>query len=69
VDNTHIFSRKYNVGRVIVSEAVWIVGGICRETKEVFIKAVMKRNPANLHLIIIEKIVSDSIIITDRRRG
>jgi transposase-like protein len=69
VDETHIFSRKYNVGRVLISEAVWIVGGICRETKEVFLKAVVKRNQANLHKIIVENIVSGSTVITDGWRG
>jgi hypothetical protein len=43
--------------------------GICRETKEVFLKAVVKRKQANLHKIIVEDIVSGSIIITERWRG
>jgi hypothetical protein len=69
VYETHIFLRKYNVDRFLISEAVWIVGGIFRETKEVFLKAVVKRNQGNLQKKIVENIVSLSIIITDGWRG
>ena len=69
VDETHIFKRKYNVGRLLQSESVWIVGGICRSTKKVFMKIVACRNKENLHRILIENVHSGSTIITDGWRG
>jgi hypothetical protein len=38
IDEKHICKRKYGVGRVLLSEAVWLVGGICRESGEIFLK-------------------------------
>jgi hypothetical protein len=34
VDETHIFSKKYNVTRVLISVAVWIVGGFAGKPKK-----------------------------------
>jgi hypothetical protein len=43
-DETQMFSRKYNVGRVIVSDAVCIIGEVCSKTNKVSLKAVVKSN-------------------------
>jgi len=34
IDESHIFRRKYNVGRVLLSEQHWAFGGISRITKK-----------------------------------
>ena len=42
-DECHIHSRKYGVGRQEASEAWWVVGGICRQTHEMFVVVVEAR--------------------------
>jgi hypothetical protein len=37
IDESHIRTRKYDVGRVLVSQATWAFGGIFRDTKERFV--------------------------------
>ncbi|ODM86605.1 hypothetical protein Ocin01_20076 [Orchesella cincta] len=56
VDESHVFKRKYNRGRLTAHEHVWIFGGICRETKEMFVQVVPDRSGATLWPIIQRKI-------------
>jgi hypothetical protein len=69
IDETHICKRKYGVGRVLLSEAVWLVGGICRETGEIFLKTTTRRNSNTLSNIILNNVNSGTTIITDCWRG
>lgn len=69
VDETHLCKRKYNVGRILLSEAVWIVGGICRETKEVFLVKTTRRNEATLRQILLDNIHPGTNVITDCWKG
>lgn len=36
IDETHLFKRKYNVGRLLATRAYWAFGGISRVTKKRF---------------------------------
>ena len=65
IDETHIFKRKYNVGRILVSQSVWVIGGICRETKNVFLKVSTVRNRQTLMKIISDNVQPGTRIITD----
>ncbi|KFB41649.1 uncharacterized protein LOC101852594 [Anopheles sinensis] len=40
IDETKVSRRKYNVGRVTQTHKEWLVGGICRETGQVFLERV-----------------------------
>lgn len=65
VDETHIHKRKFNVGRCLISESVWVVGGICRENKDIFLAISTKRDKNTLKEIIQNNINEGSTIITD----
>ena len=61
--------RKYHKGRLV--EGQWVVGEICRETKDVFLAVCPEnRRNADTLLDIIERHVNkDSTVITDCWRG
>lgn len=65
VDESKFGRRKYNRGRVV--EGQWVVGGICRETGEIFIAMCPenKRDAATLLQIIDDHVWENSTIITD----
>lgn len=48
VDETHLFKRKYNVGRQVRWNHVWLFGGISRTEKKVFGFLVQNRNRETL---------------------
>jgi hypothetical protein len=43
VDETALWRRKYNKGRILRKQTQWIFAGICRETKRVFVVPVRVR--------------------------
>lgn len=63
IDEAKFGKRKYNRGRFI--EGQWVLGGICRETKECFFVPVQCRNRETLIPIIIQNVLPGSTIITD----
>ena len=69
MDETHMFKRKYNVGRVPRSVSWWVVGGICRETGEIFAVLVRSRKKASLNEIIVQNIAPGTTILTDKWGG
>lgn len=69
VDETYLCKRKYNVGRVLISQSVWVVGGICRENGKIFLRTVTRRNAENLTAILNECVEPGTTVITDCWRG
>jgi transposase len=69
VDETHIFSRKYHRGRMLVSESVWVVGAIWRSDKKGCLLIVRKRNAEVLITFFLQHILPGSTVITDMWRG
>lgn len=63
IDETVISHRKYNRGRLLAT--VWVFGGICRQTKEVFALVVPDRTAPTLLNEIADHIAPGSIIHSD----
>ena len=69
IDESVVTKRKYHRGRIADNNQVWLVGGICRETKEIFLELVRKRNAGNLQEIIINNVAPGTTIVTDGWRA
>ena len=69
IDEAKFGKRKYNRGRVV--EGQWVVGGICRETGDIFVALCPdnKRDSSTLVAIINDHVNSQSTIITDCWKG
>ena len=65
IDECHIHSRKNGVGRIEEGELWWVVGGICRQTREMFVVVVDYRNQGTLSKVIFENVEAGSLIYTD----
>ncbi|XP_049283586.1 uncharacterized protein LOC125763907 [Anopheles funestus] len=65
VDETKVARRKYHVGRVRESHKDWLVGGICRETGDIFLERVQTRTREVLHELIQRHVVSGTRILSD----
>ena len=63
IDKSKFGKRKYNEGRVI--EGQWVFGGICHETRELFMVPMPTRDRDTLLSIIKEKILPGTTIISD----
>lgn len=40
IDESHLWKRKYQRGRILANQDIWIFGGVCRESKEAFMTLV-----------------------------
>ncbi|KAJ4445300.1 hypothetical protein ANN_07105 [Periplaneta americana] len=67
VDESHLFVRKYNRGRLTKHEKehIWIFGGIDRDTKQCFALRVNRRNKETLCSLIKNFILPGTKICTD----
>jgi IS1 family transposase len=61
VDETALWRRKYNKGRVLRKQTQWIFAGICRETKRVFVVPVRVRGARTL-ISLIQKYVGVPLV-------
>ena len=66
IDESKFGRRKYNKGRIV--EGQWVLGGICRESRECFLVPVSDRSSDTLIPIILERVEKGTIIITDEWR-
>ena len=64
IDECHVHTRKYNVGRVIASQQWWVVGGICRQTRETFVVITPTRDKPTLRWILFHNVAANSVIYT-----
>ncbi|RWS00903.1 hypothetical protein B4U79_10846 [Dinothrombium tinctorium] len=48
IKESHVRCRKYDVGRVLRSQSVWVLGDICKQTRECFVVPVQRRDAATL---------------------
>ena len=69
VDESKFGKRKYNRGRLV--EGQWVVGGICRETGDIFLAECPnnKRDADTLLDIISRHVEKHSTVVTDCWRG
>ena len=66
IDESKFFKRKYNRGRLLgCQKDGWVFGGICRETKEIFMVRVPDRTRSTLYKIIKKHIRPGTRIISD----
>ena len=63
IDESKFGKRKNNKGRIV--DGQWIFGGICRETREMFLVIVPKRDKETLLPIIKSRIRQGTTIISD----
>lgn len=63
IDESKFGKMKYNKGRKV--DGKWVFGGICRETKEIFVVPVDRRSKDNLLPIIKDRIRPGTTIISD----
>ena len=68
IDECAVSKRKYNVGRLLVNQQYWIVGGI-DDNGECFFELTTKRNANILECIIRRNVKDKSTIWTDSWRG
>lgn len=67
IDETLIASRRYNRGRMM--REMWVLGGICRETREVFLTVVPDRTGKTLLEFIKDHVEEGTTIHTDKWKG
>ena len=67
IDESMFGKRRYHRGRILGRRQMWVLGGVCRETKEVFLVVCPgnKRDKATLLPIIKANVAIGSRIITD----
>ena len=65
VDETLLSHRKYNKGRLLINEQIWVFGGICRETNDIFCIPVQDRTSNTLKQAIYQFIRPGSKIFSD----
>ena len=67
IDESMFGKRKYHRGRILGRRQMWVLGGICRETKEIFLVICPnnKRDKQTLLSIIKDKVEKGTRILTD----
>ena len=64
IDETLISKRKYHRGRILAGQQ-WVIGGVCRETKAMFIVPCEDRTAITCSDIISKHVMTGTHIITD----
>ena len=67
IDESQFCKRKYNGSRILGRRFAWILGGVCRETEEMFLVQCKnnKRDKATLLSIIVANVEKGTKIYTD----
>lgn len=69
VDETHLVTRRDERGRILRGERYWVIGGICRNTKQVRCVLTRNRRRVDCESFILNNIYADTIIMSDLWRG
>lgn len=69
MDETHLFTRKYNRGNMLASEQIWVFGIFERGTNRCFLKVVENRDSETLFSIVNQVVHPESVIMGDQWRG
>lgn len=69
IDESLLFKRKSHMGRILLGQRIWVIGAIERESKSIRIKLGGRRRAIDCEQFIVEKIESNSVVITDCWRG
>ncbi|KAI4463234.1 isxo2-like transposase domain [Holotrichia oblita] len=69
VDESHLFKRKDNRGRVLMWDHVWVLGGVSRTTGRVFAVTVHDRTQNTLIKELMELVDFQSYVCTDHFRS
>ena len=67
VDESLFSRRKSNCGRIFCEQ--WVVGGICRDTKDCFLVCVANRTATTLVKVISDHVLDGTTIYTDCWKG
>ncbi|KAG0421705.1 hypothetical protein DMUE_6269, partial [Dictyocoela muelleri] len=65
IDETHIFTRKNNQGRILKGQKYWVIGIISRSTKKIRLIVTTSRSHIIINNFITKYIPVNSIIMTD----
>ena len=63
IDETLVYKRKYNLGRL--REQIWVIGGICPQFNTYFMQIVPNRNNETIKNVLDRWIIPGTIIYTD----
>lgn len=69
IDETHLFTRKYNRGNVLASQQIWLFGVFERISKRCIIRVVERRDATTLVNIVNQLLYPGTIIMADSWRG
>ena len=68
IDESHMYTRKYNVGRVLKTQT-WVFGGIDCSDGRMFLEQVEHRNASTLSEVLQRRVRTGSVIFSDSWRG
>lgn len=69
IDETHLFTRKYNRGELLSSQQIWIFGIMERISKRVYLQVVESRDGQTLFEIVNRILLPGTKIFSDSWRG
>jgi hypothetical protein len=68
INETHIVTRRDGRGRILQGERYWIIGAICRETKQIRLELIRSRPAVLCENFVMSNIELGSNVISDMWR-
>lgn len=69
VDETHMVTRRDARGRILTGERYWIIGGVCRRTRQSRCLVTRFRRRAECEAFVLSTVAPGTLIMTDKWRG
>jgi hypothetical protein len=69
INETHIVTRRAGRGRILQGERYWIIGGICRGTKQIRLELIRRRPAVICENFVMSNIDHGSNDVSDMWRG